>query len=63
MLYYLIQVETKFEMLVDQYNIDTFKLIGLPLEKLPLNCDGSPLIIQTIHDYIINYGIAVKYCY
>lgn len=53
----LIQVETKFEMLLEEYNSENLILIGMPLEKLPLNCDGLPLIVENINDYIIDKGI------
>ncbi|VVC29075.1 Rho GTPase-activating protein domain,Rho GTPase activation protein [Cinara cedri] len=51
------QVETKFEMLLEEYNTDKLILIGMPLEKLPLNCDGLPVIIQKIYDYISDFGL------
>lgn len=51
------QVETKFEMLLEEYNSEKLKLIGMPLEKLPSNCDGLPLIVENINDFIINYGL------
>ncbi|CAH1725801.1 unnamed protein product [Aphis gossypii] len=51
------QVETKFEMLLEEYNSEKLILIGMPLEKLPLNCDGLPLIVENINDYIIDYGL------
>jgi len=44
-------------MLLEEYNSEKLILIGMPLEKLPLNCDGLPLIIENINDYIIDYGI------
>lgn len=31
----------------------------MPLEKLPLNCDGLPLIVENINDYINDKGIYV----
>lgn len=43
-------------MLFEEYNTEKLILIGVPLEKLPLNCNGLPLIVQNIHDYLINYG-------
>ncbi|XP_060863413.1 uncharacterized protein LOC132939977 isoform X2 [Metopolophium dirhodum] len=51
------QVETKFEMLLEEYNSEKLILIGMPLEKLPLNCDGLPLIVENINDYIIDKGL------
>lgn len=42
-------------MLLEEYT-EKLILIGMPLEKLPLNCDGLPLIVQNIYDYIVNYG-------
>ncbi|CAI6344929.1 unnamed protein product [Macrosiphum euphorbiae] len=51
------QVETKFEMLLEEYNSENLILIGMPLEKLPLNCDGLPLIVENINDYIIDKGL------
>jgi len=53
----LLQVETKFEMLLEEYNSEKLILIGMPLEKLPLNCHGLPLIVENINDYIIDKGI------
>lgn len=49
-------METKFEMLLEEYNEEKLILIGMPLEKLPLNCDGLPVIVQKVYDYIIDYG-------
>lgn len=49
-------METKFEVLLEEYNTEKLILIGTPLEKLPLNCDGLPIIVQKIYDYIIDYG-------
>lgn len=43
-------------MILEEYNTDELILIGMPLEKLPLNCDGLPLIVKKIYDYIIDYG-------
>jgi len=43
-------------MLLEEYNSEKLILIGMPLEKLPLNCDGLPLIVKNINDYIIDYG-------
>ncbi|XP_022167812.1 uncharacterized protein LOC111031968 isoform X2 [Myzus persicae] len=51
------QVETKFEMLLEEYNSEKLILIGMPLEKLPLNRDGLPLIVENINDYIIDKGL------
>ncbi|XP_015369043.1 PREDICTED: uncharacterized protein LOC107165363 isoform X2 [Diuraphis noxia] len=48
------QIEKKFAMLLEEYNSEKLILIGMPLEKLPLNCDGLPLIVENIKDYIIN---------
>lgn len=44
-------------MLLEECNTEKFTLIGMPLEQLPLTCDGLPLILQKIYDYIIDYGI------
>lgn len=44
-------------MLLEECNTEKLTLIGMPLEQLPLNCDGLPLILQNIYDYIIDYGI------
>lgn len=44
------------ETLLEDYNIEKCILLGMPLENLPLNCDGLPLILQKIYDYIIEYG-------
>jgi len=46
-------------MLFEDCNADKLNLIGIPLEKLPLNCDGLPFIVQNLYDYIVNYGIFV----
>lgn len=43
-------------MLLEEYHTEKLILIGIPLEKLPLNCDGLPIIVQNIYDYIVNYG-------
>lgn len=51
------RVETKFEMLLEEYNTEKLILIGMPLKKLPLNCDGLPMIVQKIYDYIVDYGL------
>jgi len=47
-------------MLLEEYSTEKLILIGVPLKKLPLNCDGLPLIVQKIHDYIVDYGIYVN---
>ncbi|XP_026822010.1 putative uncharacterized protein DDB_G0282133 isoform X2 [Rhopalosiphum maidis] len=57
------QVETKFEMLLEEYNSEKLILIGMPLEKLPLNCDGLPLIVENINDYIIDNGLYEEYLF
>jgi len=43
-------------MLLEEYNSEKLILIGMPLEKLPLNCDGLPLIVENINNYIIDKG-------
>lgn len=54
-------METKFEMLSEEYDTEKLIFIGMPLNKLPLNCDGLPLIVQKIYDYIVDYGIYVLF--
>lgn len=47
-------------MLLEEYNTEKLIFIGMPLKKLPLNCNGLPIIVQKIYDYIIDYGIYVN---
>lgn len=46
-------------MVLEECNTEKLTLIGVPLEKLPLNRDGLPFIVQKIYDYIVDYGIFV----
>lgn len=46
-------------MLLEECNTEKLILIGTPLEKLPLNCDGLPFIVLKIYDYIVNHGIFI----
>lgn len=50
-------MESKFEMLLEEYHTEKLILIGMPLEKLPLNRDGLPLIVQKMYNYLVNYGM------
>ncbi|KAL5244145.1 hypothetical protein ACI65C_011555, partial [Semiaphis heraclei] len=57
------QVETKFALLLEEYNSEKLILIGMPLEKLPLNCDGLPLIVENINDYINDKGLYEEFLF
>lgn len=49
-------------MLLEEYDSEKLILIGMPLEKLPLNSNGLPLIVENINDYIIDKGIYGYWC-
>ncbi|XP_050432898.1 uncharacterized protein LOC126840923 isoform X2 [Adelges cooleyi] len=57
------QVARKIEILFEEKVVGKLTLIGTPLNNMPLNNNGIPVIVQKMCDFITNYGLCNKHLF